>query len=78
MALRVHAINLKKTLIANAFFVISYFVVIVGIRFVSFIVCNSRPATGGGKIPGARSVQRGPEISVKCFYHLSTLYVCPK
>ena len=26
---------------------------------------------GGGKIPGARSAQRGPEISVKCFivYH---------
>jgi hypothetical protein len=23
---------------------------------------------GGGKIPGARSAQRGPEISVKCLY----------
>ena len=23
---------------------------------------------GGGKIPGARSAQRGPEISVKCSY----------
>jgi hypothetical protein len=33
---------------------------------------------GGGKIPGTRSAQRGPEISVKCSYRLSSLYVCPK
>ena len=43
----------------------------------------SRPARGGGgkgggKIPGARSAQRGPEISVKCSYRLSSLYFCPK
>ena len=30
------------------------------------------------KIHDARSVQRGPEISVKCSYCLSSLYVCPK
>jgi hypothetical protein len=44
---------------------------------------KSKPARGGGgreggKIPGARSAQRGPEISVKCSYCLSSLYVCPK
>jgi hypothetical protein len=39
----------------------------------------SRPARGGGgKIPGTRSAQRDPEISVKCSYCLSSLYVCPK
>ena len=36
------------------------------------------PARGGGgagsKIPGARSAQRGPEISVKYSYCLSSLY----
>jgi hypothetical protein len=33
---------------------------------------------GAGEIPVARSAQRGPEISVKCSYCLSSLYVCPK
>jgi hypothetical protein len=59
---------------------------------VSFSVVNRWPLTywvaasqgwreggrGGGKIPGARSAQRGPEISVECSYRLSSLYVCPK
>jgi hypothetical protein len=31
-----------------------------------------RGAKGGGKIPGARSVQRGPEMSVKCSHRLSS------
>ena len=43
---------------------------------------DTRPARGGGgkrgKIPGGRSAERGPEISVKCSYCLSSLYVCPK
>jgi hypothetical protein len=29
---------------------------------------NKSGERGGGKIPGARSAQRGPEISVKCSY----------
>ena len=39
---------------------------------------ETRPARGGGKIPGDRSAQRGPEITVKCSYLLSLLYICPK
>jgi hypothetical protein len=45
-----------------------------------FLKAGERGA-GGGEIyvgPGS-SAQPGPEISVKCSYHLSSLYVsCPK
>ena len=56
------------------------------IRIVSKVLCmdlrikaGDRGGGGqGGKIPGTRSAQRGPEISVKCSYCLSSLYVCRK
>ena len=42
------------------------------------IKAGERGGRGGGKIPGAQSAQRGPEILVKCSYRLSFVYVCPK
>ena len=39
---------------------------------------HPRPARGGQGGQNTWSAQRGPEISVKCSYCLSSLCVCPK
>ena len=41
--------------------------------YIILLKAGEREGWAGGKIPGARSAQRGPEIWVKCSYCLSSL-----